>query len=417
MEKSNCWSCPTGMALETARTAWTPERKAATFASLRTLANAYRQQKAQRFIAKQCLLQSTDKHSCRLKSWASLSCRARIHPYLHLDDHVLARKMLQARFDILPTEDYVRCRPSAALPKLPNPGDRACYVCDELVSGVVGMYWPENLAHALLHCSHPRQLRLREEFVRSALDIFSDSRSSELLEKCHPNLQACYFGLPKLADPSALLSVMLLCLHGGHRPQVVRDPVPADRVQGPASGTRLQPERPERRERKERDEATRRRDAPQHRDEVALIVHASVWVESLLSSWSNDLRDPRCRDDPTRSPGCRLATLASRHIKRVFDTRATVLSVEPRSKSFEQRERDPALAAIGVVRPRVPVLAVHPLLPLNPEDAEVRPPTMNLASLNLNHLPVDLAETDFWSDDVPGDFRRLSPSRSIWSNG
>ena len=216
VEGESCWLLPAGVALSAALESWSPQLKDATYASLRTLGNACRLRKVRAFLGEQ-LEQKSDEHGRRLRTWASSIGFSYLQAYWHLDDVRAARCLLRMRFDMCPTEDYLRRKPIGvaphALQRLPNPGDRSCYCCRDTVLPGTPVYWNETQAHVLRECSHPRLLALRTRFVGDATALFAETDTLAVVRAARLTTAA-----PDLLDMTALLTVMRLCIGVGDAP-------------------------------------------------------------------------------------------------------------------------------------------------------------------------------------------------------
>ena len=351
VEGESCWLLPEGVALSVALERWTPQLKDATYASLRTLGNACRLLKVRAFLNEQ-LEQKADEHGHRLRTWASSIGFSFLQAYWHLDDVRAARCLLRMRFDMCPTEDYLRRRPIGVKPnvlqRLPNPGDRSCYCCRDMVLPGTSVYWNETQAHVLRECSHPRLVSLRERFVADANALFAETGT---LAVVHASRHAA--AAPDLRNMTALLTVMRLCIGVGDMPitTLVSAPArPARAAAQPLSAATLAHQAT----------ATARRmcDAPRYAHDHSVAAHTAAWSAALMDDWCDAVREPRRTGPIEATPGFRLAALVARYAQRVFDTRASLLNDE-RADEYRRRSRDPAPSVVSLVRPRPAVSVVR----------------------------------------------------------
>jgi hypothetical protein len=344
VEGESCWLLPEGVALSAALESWTPQLKDATYASLRTLGNACRLRKVRAFLGEQ-LEQKPDECGHRLRTWASSIGFSYLQAYWHLDDVRSARCLLRMRFDMCPTEDYLRHRPIGvapnALQRLPNPGDRSCYCCRDTVLPGTPVYWNETQAHVLRECSHPRLVALRARFVADATALFAETGTLAVVRAVRLGTAA-----PDLCNMTALLTVMRLCIGVGDAP--VTTPVPvlvrlARAAAQPLSAATLAHQAI----------ASARRicDAPRFAHDHAVAAQTAAWSAALMADWCDAVREPRRTGPIELTPGFRLAALVARYAQRVFDTRASLLNDE-RADEYRQRSRDPAPSVASLVRPR-----------------------------------------------------------------
>jgi len=350
----SCWTLPCGAAPGAALLQWTPQLKDATYAALRTLGNACRQVKVRAFLSEQ-REQAPGAQGRRLKTWAASIGFSMMQPYWHLDNVKAARALLRMRFDMCPTEDFVRSRPSGEaskqLARLSNPGDRACYNCDDNVVGVKGVFWCEDQSHVLCDCSNPLLKALRRRF-RDALErILGDDRAVALAVAA-----GCGGHLPDLDNHSAMLTFMRMCISVGNPSVLAAVPVaPPPPLALLLHGTRAAMAA----NATLRAAAARARiDVPRHGYDHAAAAHAAAWGRALTMQWCGILREPRRVESPAQSPGGLLAALVASHSQRVFDTRAALVLLRQsgRVDKFCRRERDPPAEVAALVRLRA---AVH----------------------------------------------------------
>ena len=309
-----CWLMPPGTDAATVLSTWSPQHKEACYTELRRLGNQYRQRHVRLFLSDQ-IYQNT-----RLRMWATTLSGSFEQPYWRLADINLARRLLTLRFDMCPTEDYVRCRPSKGLPALGTPNGRACYLCD-CIDGVPGIYWPETLVHVLLRCTCPELVALRAT-LRHDLEALSVE-----LETDHVATQAGV-ARPSFQLDTALLTAMQLCIGVGPGSILVPNPIAPLCHVGRAVTRAVALQR-----------ATSRRDAPQFARDIPIAKATADWIRALTDDWCDILRNVRRRDNPLTSPGCRLANMVARHAVAVFSTRRKLLRA---SAGYAARVRDPS---------------------------------------------------------------------------
>ena len=173
VEGKNCWPLPPDLLFSEATTRWSPVLKTACYAALKERGNARRQ-----IIVREVLHSASGRvdewrygnleSSSSLRRWAELKSASYLEPYWYLVDCRLARRLLRVRLDCMPTEDYVRRRPtekqitvsgkdirrvfvSQKYSRIESREFHACYCCDD-IDNVLGVYMAESLEHVLLHC-------------------------------------------------------------------------------------------------------------------------------------------------------------------------------------------------------------------------------------------------------------------------
>ena len=311
VEGQNWWRLPAGATANGALTMWTEQLKLACHTELRRIGNLGRQLQVRQFLAQQV------GKNTRLRFWASGTESSFEQPYWRLADVVLARRLLALRFDMCPTEDYLRFRAHQGLQALPDRNERACYLCG-CIDGVPHIFWPDTLVHVLLRCTCPALVQLRVS-VRRELQLLAAHPEAERL--------AGIAGVtsPRFDNDSALLTALQLCI-GRAGPGPILQPEPigsmASRVTRAVAVQR----------------ALARRNAPQLIRDIPVATATARWIRVLTDDWCNIYRDVRRRDNPSASPGCRLATLVARHAVAVFSVRRKLLRS---SVEFATRVRDP----------------------------------------------------------------------------
>jgi hypothetical protein len=348
-EGESCWQLPCGTGLETALAQWTPQLKEATYAALRTRGNECRQVKVRAFLASQ-REQKADEQGHQLRTWAASIGFSYLQPYWHLANVRTARRLARMRFDMCPTEDSVRRKPTTMVgsdgitrehPRLDNPGDRSCYNCHNRVrSDVPNVFWNETQEHVLCDCTEPHLVLLRDRFRAEATALFGEARSVALARAA-----GCSAVAPDLTNVTALLTVMRLCISVGAAPITTAVPVSARPAR---AASHVPPHHAE---------AAARRicDAPRHVHDHRAAANAAAWSSALTADWCNVVRDPRRAESIEATPGYRLAALAANHAQRVFDTRASLLGAAATRDTYQRRLRDPSRQVAAMVRPRVAV--------------------------------------------------------------
>jgi hypothetical protein len=306
----NCWSMPANTDASAVLTTWSPHHKEACHAELRRLGNQHRQLQVRVFLAAQV------RHGTRLRTWATTIQGSFEQPYWRLTNVNLARRLLALRFDMCPTEDFVRCRPNSDLPALPHPNGRACYLCDP-IDDQSGVYWPETLVHVLLRCAHPALSQLRE-VLRGELEALAVEPETIRLA------DAAGVPRPSFQHDTALLTAMQLCIGAGPGPILVPAPVGLN-ANRPTTRAAL------------RERAMDQRDAPQFYRNIPVAATTARWIRALTDDWCDIYRNVRRRDNPLLSPGCRLANLVARHAVAVFAARRRALRS---NAGFADRVRD-----------------------------------------------------------------------------
>ena len=329
----NCWYLPHGTSAATALHEWSPERKAATKAALKARGNSHRQDAVIGWLTKQM----ADKTS--LKLYSRIKKSSYLEVYAHLPCW-LARRVMQMRMDTGPYEGSFRRRGHRArgtqrkLDRL-EPDERACYLCGP-IRGVPGCWHPEHLHHFLLSCASLDTVRAA--FRDELRTIIADARRDLTLSPP-----------PDVDDDTSLLMCALLCT--GLSSQVVQErPVPRAL---PLTATAV-----------ERD-AERIRAAGSAGIELDsnMATQASLWISSVLATWSQSLRGywARGADEPSPTPsqpplGRRLAECTARVLQRAVGRRRTLLRGRD---DFLQRERDPDFVAPAVALPELAPLPLE----------------------------------------------------------
>jgi len=306
------WYLPDGTSWASALQHWTPALKTATYVALRQRGNHYRNTLVQAFLREQI---NGDK---RLKPWALSVMGSIMQPYWHLDNAQLARWLVKARFDMCPTEHYVRSYHR----RLDDRTLRACYCCGRVRATTPNVYWPETLPHVVLHCGHQHHVRLRDAF-RTELQNFSTHPDVvKLLAKVTSGTPAT----PDFHNDNDLFTVLQLCTGVG---PVGLSALQAEPLLGTAHKTA---------------DAITLRAWPQYLRNNMRSQLTVAWMRPLFDDWLAILRDPRRLELPHQSPGHRLALLVARHIRSIFSARSTILSTQPLAAAFKQRNRDPPRA-------------------------------------------------------------------------
>ena len=345
-EGESCWLLPCGTDLVAARTQWTLQLKEATYASLRTLGNECRQIKVRAFLAEQ-REQKADEQGHQLRTWAASIGFSYQQPYWQLANVRSARRLLRMRFDMCPTEDSVRRKPTTVVgsdgvvrehPRLDNPGDRSCYNChDRVRTDVPNVFWNETQEHVLCDCTQSHLVSLRDRFRTEVTALFGEARSLALARAA-----GCSSTVPDLTNVTALLTVMRLCISVGAAPIMAAVPVSARPARAAAHVAAHHAEAA----------ARRMCDAPRHLHDHRVAANTAAWSFALMADWCDVVRNPRRAESIEATPGYRLAALAASHAQRVFDTRASLLGAAATRDSYQRRLRDPSRQVAAVVRPR-----------------------------------------------------------------
>jgi hypothetical protein len=342
-EGRTCWHLPMGTQRDIALQGWTPELKAAVYATLRSRGNHFRNIGVQKFLASQFLQQPVeavaaanatngardeldDAHAYarklpRLAVWASTLSGSCLQPYWHLTDASLARWLARVRFDQCPTEDFWRSefRPGQdgtgrGLPRINDRHRRACYLC-AAIAGSTDVHWPETLVHVFLTCSHPEITACRTRFaaalVKFATTLDVATSTSGLRQP------------PDFTDPTVAFTILQLCTGLG---PVGGSPILQQQV--PVAST---------------DPEVLRR-SPQFVRDVHQARRTVEWMEPFFRRWLDIARSSRCADRPYQSAGHRLAVLVGKHVRNVFAVRSRALADAAVDSSFRRRSRDTAAA-------------------------------------------------------------------------
>jgi hypothetical protein len=331
-ERVSCWTLPTHVPLADLFK-WSPELRAATFASLKKRGNQHRQAAVAAFMETE-----SARPGAELRRYIRIKTSSFFEPYLHLR-MFLARKLLLHRADAGKNEGAARRRPlkirkgtrqvQTVLPRLEE-SRRACYLCS-CIDGCEGVFWPETIEHALLMCSFNQE---RRAMVVASLEQFAVDPSTVAVTRD--------IGIPAFNDASCLFTIVLLCtnipdqpiLHQHQPNHPVHDPPHQAGAPGVGVRTRSQAAIHDQRMRLL---AEARRNGPQFELSVDAARQAAAWVSCLLNDWTTRHRD--CRSpDPNDSPGRRLAELIAIYHDNIFKARRAALQ---NNNEFINRLRDP----------------------------------------------------------------------------
>ena len=299
------WRLPDGTSWASALQQWTPALKAATYAALRQRGNRFRDTLVQAFLRERI---SGDKH---LKMWATTLTGSIMQPYWHLDDAPLARWILKARFDICPTEHFVR----SYYRRLDDGFRRACYCCGRIRTSTPDVFWPETLPHVVLFCAHQCQTRLREKFRADLQRLSTHPDVAKVLAQVGSPTA------PDFNDNNDLFTVFQLCTGVGPAVSALQ----AEPLLGAANNNA---------------DATILREWPQYLRNNMRAKLAVAWMRPLFDDWLAISRDPRRPELPQQSPGYCLALLVARHVRSIFSARSSILSTQPLAAAFKRRDRD-----------------------------------------------------------------------------
>ena len=312
----NCWALPSGTNWATALSEWTPQLKAATYAALRARGNAHRDVAVQRFLSNMVA------DNRRLKTWAATISGSQMQPYFHLDDPHLARWILRARMDYVPTEDAYRTAPHLQFPRVEPHYLRACYCCRSIFPLAPKVFWPETFLHTTTLCAHPRLVRLRAA-LRSDLRALAEDEGVRKLMGA-----ARIAAAPDFSDDSALFTAIQLCTGtGAAAPVHVLQSEPLSASANSATDPIAR--------------AELLRASPQFRRDNTVARATVEWMRILFDDWLAILRTPQRREQPQQSAGYRIAHLIAHFLKCTFAARAAALGS---SREFRIRARDPAAA-------------------------------------------------------------------------
>jgi hypothetical protein len=333
VEGTSCWTLSPNVSLDDMYK-WSPQMRAATFASLKKRGNQFRQ------AAVLTILQAeAARPDAELRRFVRIKMGSFFEPYLHLR-MALARKLLLHRSDAGKNEGAARRRPLKArkgtrqvqtvLPRLEE-SKRACYLCPA-IDGVDGVYWPETIEHALLKCAFYESRRAA--LVKSLEQFAAESDTVTVTDDLE---------VPAFNDVSCQFAIVFLCtnipdqpiLHQ-HQPPSVQDPPHHGRPPGVGvrtrSATAIHTQRM-------RVLAEARRNGPQLELSVDAARQAATWISCLLNDWTTRHRD--CRSpDPNEAPGRRLAELVSMYHSDIFKARRVALQD---NIEFTNRLRDPCV--------------------------------------------------------------------------
>ena len=324
-EGVNCWTLPSGTRLHEALATWSEQLRMATFASLRQRGNSHRQAAVHQHMQAEAV-----RPDSQLRRYIRIKPSSFLEAYLFLPME-LARRVLQSRLDAAPNEGAMRRMPrqvkgtrqvQTQLPRIPE-HLRACYLCDA-VDGVDGVYWPETIEHVLLTCPFYQEIRIK--LVRRLQRLSTEAATVEVTKDVLA---------PNFEDPASLFAVIFLCTNLPDQP-VLHQHLPPPAPLQPATGVRTR-SAVAADVMNQHARADARRRGPQVEVEPRAARSAATWTSTLLSDWSNKIRD--CRSsDPSKSPGRRLAKLIAKYHHNVFRVRRKALQS---NINFTTRDRDP----------------------------------------------------------------------------
>ena len=318
-EGTDFWTLPLGPndSLTTALAAWSATTEAASFASLRRLANISRQVPARAHLA-----EARDKNTPEALH-AVVKAASYPEPYLDLPAN-LALPLLATRINQKNVEERVRameikrsgtgpeCR---KLPKLDERAQRVCYLC----SRPCGAFYSETIDHVLLACSGLADAR--DEFVRDLRLLIAAITALGHIQNSRP---------PDLGGPHKLTALLMLAK--ASTAAGLPPPAPVGAVMTRARAAAHQ---------------------AAHDATTAYIHHAATgadtaaWFQKAIAAWSSTRRgyysqslrgDPRQIDAGAVRLGGQLVTRIARFAIAIHARRRKLLRNRP---DFARRERDP----------------------------------------------------------------------------
>jgi hypothetical protein len=353
-EGQNCWTLPPGSLFSDATTRWSPMLKTACYAALKERGNARRQILVRDMlhgVASRAdeLRYGNFEQSSGLRRWVELKSASYLEPYWYLVDCRLARRLLRVRLDCMPTEDYVRRRPSEKQIKfistdvrhVPNSISqkycridsrelRACYCCGA-IDNVHGVYRAESLEHVLLFCPAYGALR---DAVREQISALASSPAAIIIADEVGVLAPSLVPVAHTDDDVLSWLWVVLRLGTGAGPRgnqlFARPPVFASNV---IDSRDLAMER-----------AWLKRAAPEFLFNPAVGAVAARWVLALCNNWTNAERQRSEEGASFMTPGASLAFTVCRYVDAVFTRRRAIVRA---SADFALRSRDASFSALS----------------------------------------------------------------------
>jgi hypothetical protein len=351
VEGKNCWSLPPGTLFSEATTRWSPMLKTACYAALKERGNARRQIIVREMLHGVASRVDEWRHgnlesSSGLRRWAELKSASYLEPYWYLVDCRLARRLLRVRLDCMPTEDYVRRRPtekqitvsgndmlrvsvSQKYGRIESRELRACYCCDA-IDNVPGVYKAESLEHVLLHCPAYSELR---DTVRQQISTLASSPAATIIADEAGVLIPSLVPVVHTDDMMSWLWIILRLGTGTGlcgRQLFSGPPAFASNV---IDDHDLIVER-----------AWLKRAAPEFTFNPAVGADAARWVLALCNNWTNAERQRSEESEPSLTPGASLVHLVGRYVDAVFTRRRVITRA---SSAFALRRRDQCPFAIS----------------------------------------------------------------------
>jgi hypothetical protein len=354
----NSWEPPPGARVSTLLTSWSDPLRCACYAALKQRGNARRQDIVSSYVNKiaACTDAAEEKDNTNgtgSRRWCELKLSSYMEAYWFLPDCAKARRMLRVRLDCMPTEDYIRRRPTSK--KVPDAGvsrryrttttyprvdprsARACYACNA-IDGVhaPGVFWAETLEHVLLRCTAYDGERQR--LLEQLHGLVSSPAAVEVAQGARLWATPSFVGLglvdkEKFTTLWAVVRLATSCRQRDHVTVWRRRPMPAvamDRMAIDAQSISDYDMLWER--------ARLLRAAPEFQYEHDATVVATHWVRALCDEWMGHLRRPTPDVEPSERPGAILVRLVTEFCWRVFGQRRALLRT---SDAFLHRRRDP----------------------------------------------------------------------------
>jgi hypothetical protein len=319
----DAWLLPHGTTAADALECWSAELKAASFASLQTRGNHYRQRVFSAWLAEP---------SGVYRSFTTYKNASYMEPYWFLSDCTAARRLLRARHGLWGCEDNQRSRgqnkttTTIELDRL-FAHQRACYLCPA-IAGTDDCFLPETLEHVMLRCTCPALPAARASIIAALTQIAADAAAGGLRPAA-----------PNFGNDAALMAVLQLATSiGPHHARVDAAPVAAPPPQSPAPSARPTTRSASRvaaADAHRAADAVRR--APQLVYDMPAARAAAAWVSALASDWRRRMGDPT-KPVPSLTPGLRLAAAVASHSQRMYSLRRQQLRDVD---GFATRDRDP----------------------------------------------------------------------------
>ena len=415
------WSLSSSIFYSQALLMWTPTLRDACFAALKRLGNARRQLLVLPFL-RQAVFEAKNasngdmSQSSSLRRWAEAKASSYLESYWFLPNCEHSRRLLRARLDCCPTEDYVRRRPSKkcvylgdghipshavrAYPRVDDRTRRACYSC-ATINGVHGVYHPETLEHVLLHC--PAYASLRESARASLVSIASSPAAVHVCVAAHVSATPSFTGYTDDVF-STLWTVFRLsssiCSDPPPRPVKAAPPFAPSTADGLL------------------DHAWECRARPEFQYDHAAAQCASRWVAALTSDWLDTLRTrvPSTAEASTPRPGAELAACVASYVWSVFHRRRALTRG---SDEFSRRVRDPPLPSTVPVPPgQATALQAPPPPPLQSACPSPSAPFISLLAPTVELAHLDAPESTLPADDeLPVSRRTRAASRVELASG